>query len=110
VLPHVLLGRSTLPWEFRANDAGAPWLALLLFDGQESLGGALTKPVFLREYPNADGPGVWDHLLDARIGWLRPLPGTPDGALIVSRTARTVPNLGDAFTPDTAAVEAVLDR
>jgi len=109
VLPHVLLDRSTLPWEFAA-DGGAPWLALLLFDEQESLGGTLTRPAFLREYSGADGLGLWDHLLDARTGWLRPLPGTPDGALIVARAARAAPDLGDPFTPGTAAAEAVLDR
>lgn len=126
VLPHVMLERSTLPWEFTAHkagppardtagasaadEAGAPWLALLLFGAQETLGGTLTRPAFLREYQGADGPGVWDHLLEARTGWLRPLPRTPDGALIVARAARAAAELGDAFTADTAAVEAVLDR
>ncbi|HET9971766.1 MAG TPA: hypothetical protein VFQ68_26265 [Streptosporangiaceae bacterium] len=126
VLPHVMLERSTLPWEFTAHkagppakdkagapaadEAGAPWLALLLFGEQETLGGTLTRPAFLREYQGADGPVVWDHLLEARTGWLRPLPRTPDGALIVARAARAAAELGDAFTADTAAVEAVLDR
>ena len=36
VLPHIILNRSTLPWERTVNDAagksGIPWLALLLFD------------------------------------------------------------------------------
>jgi hypothetical protein len=37
VFPHVVLTRSTVPWEYQADDAGAPWLAVLLFteeDGQ----------------------------------------------------------------------------
>ena len=110
VLPHVMLERSTLPWEFAADKAGAPWLALLLFGEQESLGGTLTRPAFLREYQGADGPRVWDHLLEGRTGWLRPLPHPPEAALIVARAARAAAGLGDAFTPDTAAVEAVLDR
>jgi hypothetical protein len=110
VLPQVMLERSTLPWEFAADAAGDPWLALLLFGEQESLAGTLTRPAFLREYQGADGPAVWDHLLDAGTGWLRPLPRTPHGALIVARAARAAPRLGAAFTPDTAAVEAVLDR
>ena len=38
VLPHLVLNRSTLPWERRANpnSAKAPWLALLLFDQGEA--------------------------------------------------------------------------
>jgi hypothetical protein len=106
VLPHVMLERSTLPWEFAADKAGAPWLALLLFDEQESLGGTLTRPAFLREYQGADGPGVWDHLLDAGIGWLRPLPrtpdDTPDGALVVARAARAAPRPSRPYSTGTA--------
>jgi hypothetical protein len=36
-LPHIVLDRSTLPWERSADQAGAvlPWLALLLFDDAE---------------------------------------------------------------------------
>ena len=44
VLPHVILNRSTLPWERSAADADhrpdhspVPWLALLLFEEQEML-------------------------------------------------------------------------
>src|SRR5262249_25282107 len=38
VLPHIVLNRSTLPWERTANGeqgAGIPWLALLIFDEEE---------------------------------------------------------------------------
>jgi len=38
VLPHVVLNRSTLPWERTVNGAqrtGIPWLALLVFDEDE---------------------------------------------------------------------------
>lgn len=37
VLPHVILNRSTLPWEREAEKGNkdAPWLALLLFDDEE---------------------------------------------------------------------------
>lgn len=37
VLPHVILSRSTLPWERRADlgDENTPWLALLLFNETE---------------------------------------------------------------------------
>ncbi|HEY0321629.1 MAG TPA: hypothetical protein VGC66_11770 [Pyrinomonadaceae bacterium] len=37
VLPHIILNRSTLPWERRAQDESSdvPWLALLLFDETE---------------------------------------------------------------------------
>jgi hypothetical protein len=36
VLPHILLTRSTLPWERDAGVAGIPWLALLLFHEGEA--------------------------------------------------------------------------
>jgi hypothetical protein len=38
VLPHVVLNRSTLPWERSASrtSGGTPWLALLLFDQGEA--------------------------------------------------------------------------
>jgi hypothetical protein len=36
VLPHIILNRSTLPWERRAEESSdVPWLALLLFDESE---------------------------------------------------------------------------
>jgi len=37
VLPHLILSRSTLPWERQADASrtDVPWLALLLFDAQE---------------------------------------------------------------------------
>jgi hypothetical protein len=37
VLPHIILKRSTLPWERQASpdDSDVPWLALLLFEEQE---------------------------------------------------------------------------
>lgn len=40
VLPHIVLGRSTLPWERLANSEsqGKPWLALLLFTEEEYRG------------------------------------------------------------------------
>src|SRR5262249_38096410 len=36
VLPHIILDRSTMPWERAAGVADAPWLALLLFDQGEA--------------------------------------------------------------------------
>ena len=37
VLPHIILNRSTLPWERKAEkgDENTPWLALLVFDQEE---------------------------------------------------------------------------
>jgi len=39
VLPHIILNRSTLPWERKAdkNRSDIPWLALLLFDADEAV-------------------------------------------------------------------------
>jgi hypothetical protein len=110
VLPHVLLTRSTLPWEFTADAAGTPWLALLVLDERETLAGTLAQETFLREFAGADAAATWAHLLDERVGWLRPLSATPGGALVVAHSQRAAAELGDAFAPDAAAVEAVLDR
>ena len=35
VLPHVVLTRSTAPWEYQADDRNTPWLAVLLFTEDE---------------------------------------------------------------------------
>lgn len=41
VMPHIVLQRSTLPWERKVADtpayADAPWLALLLFTKEENI-------------------------------------------------------------------------
>ncbi|MCL2923185.1 MAG: hypothetical protein MGF17_00755 [Trichodesmium sp. MAG_R04] len=45
VLPHIILNRSTLPWERKAqsDDENTPWLALLVFD-QEEVAPIATSP------------------------------------------------------------------
>lgn len=44
-LPHVVLERSTLPWERSANgDPAVPWLALLLFSESEAQAGQVREP------------------------------------------------------------------
>jgi hypothetical protein len=35
VLPHIIINRSTLPWERQADANNQPWLALLLFEEEE---------------------------------------------------------------------------
>ncbi|MEJ2755254.1 MAG: hypothetical protein P8104_05315, partial [Gammaproteobacteria bacterium] len=46
VLPHILLNRSTLPWERDANptDAELPWLWLFVFDDQDIAAGHVVAP------------------------------------------------------------------
>jgi len=71
VLPHILLRRSTLPWERRAdpNSPETPWLALLLFYEEEvpnpeivslkDLGGGAAKfPPFIKERGQSDNDKV----------------------------------------------------
>ena len=127
VLPHVILSRSTAPWEYSADSRadsggdGSPWLALLLLTEQDTLGGTIDRDAFLTQYQRSSTPtdqqanqqdpqAVWDHLLDPRVGWLRPVPPGPDVALIVSRASRTSATLDGGFTSATAGVEVILDR
>lgn len=69
VLPHIVLTRSTLPWERNINeddsegDGKAPWLALLLFDE--------TETALYTEHPNPQGGEVGaDDGLTAGDLWL----------------------------------------
>jgi hypothetical protein len=52
VLPHIILKRSTLPWERPVYEEARsiPWLALLLFDSDEQLDGVINKSDFYTEY------------------------------------------------------------
>jgi hypothetical protein len=45
VLPHIILNRSTLPWErtVNKNHEDTPWLALLLFDADEAITPSIVK-------------------------------------------------------------------
>ncbi len=69
VLPHVILNRSTLPWERTAFDTGnqskdPPWLALLLFDAGEEPEPQIVTLTDLEQASSGDGiespwwPGV----------------------------------------------------
>jgi hypothetical protein len=82
VLPHVVLKRSTLPWErtpearHDANPAAFPWLALLLFHGKEKpeirtisvheLKTAVNYPTFVGKNgePPPDGPYLLEEFGD----------------------------------------------
>jgi hypothetical protein len=44
VLPHAVLARSTVPWEYRADGADVPWLAVLLFTEDEGRSQAYREP------------------------------------------------------------------
>lgn len=57
VLPHIILNRSTLPWERMANEnrEDIPWLALLLFDESESV---TSKIVNLSELTQASNNSI----------------------------------------------------
>jgi len=63
VLPHLMLGRSTLPWERTAvkyarrdKDTGVPWLALLLFDESEKPTPKTVNASVLTKSPAAGEP------------------------------------------------------
>lgn len=110
VLPHVLLKRSTLPWERTADSGGArlPWLVLLLFEDGERLGGTIDKAAFVRGY-GANGEAAWSHLLGAQVGWLRPIAGLPGQAAVVAAASRAG-QLGADFAAAASGIEAILDR
>ncbi len=57
VLPHLMLSRSTLPWERQAdpNDETLPWLALLLFTADET---PLARVMTLADLQNSASAGV----------------------------------------------------
>jgi hypothetical protein len=44
VLPHIVLNRSTMPWEYRADGGDTPWLALLLFTEEDGAGQRYRPP------------------------------------------------------------------
>jgi hypothetical protein len=110
VLPHIVLNRSTVPWEQSADGGETPWLALLLFTEDESLGGVIEKRAFAKDYPGTDSQALWDHLLDQRVGWLKQLSGEPLAALVVAQGSRTGAALAPEFAAATGQVEAVLER
>ncbi len=86
VLPHIILNRSTLPWERQAdaNNKNLPWLALLLFEEGEKLGGTIKRDEFIKQYTKdtPSGDQVWEHLLE--IGWLKSIDSTQNKAHIVT--------------------------
>lgn len=72
VLPHIMLSRSTLPWERTAvklaagdKDTGVPWLALLLFDESEKPTPKTVKAKELKEAPAAGKPKFPPVLLES---------------------------------------------
>lgn len=127
-LPHIILKRSTLPWEREAekpatdtkgeetdtegedNGGGITWLALLLFDEKEKLGGTIDKEAFKSKFECSDfGESVWDHLLDPDIGWLKPIDNC-DKAMIAAESSRKSGTLGSDFPGLENQVEAILDQ
>ena len=90
VLPHIVLNRSTLPWERTAvhGQKEYPWLALLLFAEGEKLGGTITQEAFLNHYQQVNssdphGKTLWNELLGS--GWLKAVRSAdPTEALILS--------------------------
>lgn len=111
-LPHIALGRSTLPWERKADGASpdAPWLALLLLDDGEQLGGVLEKRTFLRAYQAGDGEALWAYLARPDVGWLRTLAAQPDSAVVISPGRRAAPKLAGTFAGRDEQVAAIAGR
>lgn len=61
-----------------------PWLALLLFEEGEKLGGMIEKKEFIKQYTKdtPSGDRVWEHLL--QIGWLKSINSTETKARILT--------------------------
>jgi hypothetical protein len=117
VLPHIILNRSTLPWERMADKdrEDIPWLVLLLFDGEEKLSGAIEKQDFLTKYaalnqPTIEGEAAWNHLLDGNVGWLKARNDQTGGAVIRAKERRASQNLNDAFAGLQSQIETILDQ
>lgn len=115
VLPHIILNRSTLPWERSADTSNDnfPWLALLLFEDGEKLSGTIDKPVFLQElkkYSDINGEAVWNHLLDKSIVWLKARANKLTEAIILPQDKRASNTLGNDFAKWESTIEAIFNQ
>ncbi|MGK7880323.1 MAG: hypothetical protein AB4060_09515 [Crocosphaera sp.] len=108
VLPHIILNRSTLPWERQAdgNNKNLPWLALLLFEEGEKLGGTIEKDEFIKQYTKEtpSGDRVWEHLLE--IGWLKSIDSTKAHLTITASNSK----LEGDFDSLESQVNSILDQ
>ena len=109
-LPHIVFTRSTLPWERDADsrEGGLSWLALLLLEEGEQLGGTITRQVFLQTFPDPTGTALWNYLLSTSAGWLQQFSGS-DTALISTREMRASQALQAPFTAYTDQVDTLLN-
>ncbi len=113
VLPHLILTRSTLPWERDIAEVGGdrehPWLALLLFNESEKLGGVVIKSDFLDAFSEHDGEGLWTHLNAENVQWLKTKTSVPDEANIASTASRGQTILDGEYVELSLKVEQYLD-
>ncbi|HTK10040.1 MAG TPA: hypothetical protein VL485_22900, partial [Ktedonobacteraceae bacterium] len=109
-LPHIVFSRSTLPWERDADSrhSGLPWLALLLLEDGEQLGGTISKQTFLQTFPDPNGTALWNYLLSAPVGWLQTL--TADTALIMTDETRVLQTLQSPFAENADQLETLFNQ
>lgn len=109
VLPHVVLNRSTMPWERLADpdDESLPWLALLLFDETDKLGGVVDKQAFRDAFETNDAVDVdalWDDLIDK--AWLATIDA--EKAQILVEASRDT--LDASYTDFETQISGIIDQ
>lgn len=95
VLPHIVLKRSTLPWEREAElgNQDVPWLALLVIYEEENTN--LLKTI-LKDNIDKISTELWNYLLLENIGWLKSMDNNE--AIILDKKERKAEKLEGNFS------------
>ncbi|MEG4144665.1 hypothetical protein [Microcoleus sp. Pol12B5] len=104
VLPHIVLKRSTLPWERLAQSGNqyVPWLALIvIYEEEENL-----LKTILKENIDKISTKLWEHLLSKNIAWLKSI--NDNEAIILDKKNRKTEKLQGDFAKFEEQVEAIL--
>ncbi|MEM7372882.1 MAG: hypothetical protein AAF587_29945 [Bacteroidota bacterium] len=106
-LPHVVLNRSTHPWEWsmpEVDDTMLPWMAVILLQEDEHPVGVIEQSSLDTEFPSY--PGLWAHLIDHN--WIQPLTSLPSSAIILMRKDRE--ELDEAYVDIVSQLKKFLNK